>query len=41
MFIICDKDTLIGATSPALCAISSKGTVQALECFFLSADKDT
>ena len=41
MFLICDRDILIGATSPALCAISSKGTVQALECFLLSADKDT
>ena len=41
MFIICDRDILIGATSPALCAISAKGTVQALECFLLAADKDT
>ena len=41
MFLICERDILSGATSPALCAISSKGTVQALECFLLSADKDT
>lgn len=40
MFIICDRDTLSSATSPALCAISSKGTVQALECFMLSAENE-
>ena len=41
MFIICDRDILIEATSPALCAISGKGTVQALECFSLTADSST
>ena len=41
MNIICERDILSGAVGPALSAVSNKGTVQALDGFLLTADKDT
>jgi len=40
MNIICERDILNAAVSPALSAVSNKGTVQALDGFLLIADKD-
>jgi DNA polymerase-3 subunit beta len=40
MNIICERDILNGAVTPALSAVSNKGTVQALDGFLLTADKD-
>ncbi|MCL2813733.1 MAG: DNA polymerase III subunit beta [Oscillospiraceae bacterium] len=40
MDIICDRDILNEAVTPALYAVSSKNTNQLLECFLLSADKE-
>lgn len=41
MNIICNRDVLNEAVTPALYAISTKNTVPALECFLLTADKDS
>jgi DNA polymerase-3 subunit beta len=40
MNIICERDILNTAVTPALSAVSNKGTVQALDGFLLIADKD-
>lgn len=39
MFIRMDKKELLDAVTPALCAVSSKGTLPALECLYFSADE--
>ena len=39
MNIICERDILNSAVTPALSAVSNKGTVQALDGFLLAADK--
>ena len=41
MNIICNRDILNEAVTPALYAVSSKNTVQALDGFLLIADKDS
>ena len=41
MNIICAKDILNEAVTPALYAVSSKNTNQALDGFLLTADKET
>jgi len=41
MNIICKKDTLNDALTPALYAVSTKSTNQLIECFLLSADKES
>ena len=38
MFIRVDKKTLLEALLPALCAVSNRSTVAALECIYLNAD---
>jgi DNA polymerase III sliding clamp (beta) subunit (PCNA family) len=40
MNIICEKNILIKAVTPALSAISNKNTLQVLSGFLLAADKD-
>ena len=40
MNIICERDILNAAVTPALSAVSNKGTVQALDGFLLSADQE-
>lgn len=39
MFIRMDKKELLDAITPALCAVSNKGTIPALECLYFSADE--
>ena len=41
MNINCKKDTLNDALTPALYAVSTKSTNQLIECFLLSADKES
>ena len=40
MNIICERDILNAAVTPAMSAVSNKGTVQTLDGFLLIADKD-
>jgi len=41
MNIICRRDILSEALTPALCTVSMKGTNQVLDCFLLTADKES
>ena len=40
MNIVCERDILNSAVTPALSAVSNKGTVPALDGFLITADKD-
>ena len=41
MNIVCQKEIINDAVTPALCAVSSKNANQLLECFLLDADKES
>ena len=39
MFIRTQKETLLSAITPALCAVSTKSTAPVLECLYFQADE--
>ena len=41
MFIRTEKETLLSAITPALCAVSTKSTAPVLECLYFQADEAT